>query len=138
MGYVANSTAVMTPPLSGYLQIYNGDLEWYAVDYKKTSATVATYEQLVIRWTATSIADADCAIQISPFVTFSSNPGLILTEAEYYSTYQLFAGVPFVISASKTLFGGSVIDGGGIVIRLFGSAKVDFVEGSLTLQKQKQ
>lgn len=138
MGYATNSTGVMTPPYSGYLQVYNGDLNWYAVDYKKTSVPVQTYEKLIILWTATCIADADCAIQISPFVTFSSNPGLILTEAEYYSTYQLFAGVPFVIDVSTALFGGTVIDGGGIVIRLFGSAKVDFVAGGLSLQKQKK
>ena len=138
MGYSTNSTGVMTPPYSGYLNIYNGDLNWYAVDYKKTSVLVQTYEKLTILWYATCIADADCAIQISPFVTFSSNPGLILTEAETYSTYQLFAGVPFVIDVSISLFGGTIIDGGGIVIRLFGSAKVDFVAGGLTLQKQKK
>ena len=138
MGYSTNSTAVMTPPFSGYLNIYNGDLNWYAVDYKKTSVPVQTYEQLAINWNATCISNADCAIQLSPFVTFSSNPGLILTEAEYYTTYQLFAGVPFVIDLERVLFGGTIIDGGGIVIRLFNSAKVDFVEGGISMSKSKK
>jgi len=138
MGYSTNSTAVMTPPFSGYLNVYNGDLNWYAVDYKKTTVPVQTYELLAIDWNATCVSNADCAIQLSPFVTFSSNPGLILTEAEYYTTYQLFAGVPFVIDLERLIFGGTIIDGGGVVIRLFGSAKVDFVGGGIALRKRKK
>ena len=141
MGYANNSTAQYIPGRAALLTLNNGDLGWYVVEYKALSGgiTVATTEILNIQTTCQIVSDTDnTLVQVAPFVTYSTNPGLCIIDTATLTSYILFAGVPVAINRSISLFGGTVIDGGGFIARKLTAGQVDWVQGGLVLNKQKK
>jgi hypothetical protein len=140
-GYANNSTAQYIPGRAALLTVNNGDLGWYVTEYKAfTSGTyVSSSESLNISSDFQVVANTDnTLLQIAPFITYSSNPGLVIVDTSGLASYILMAGVPVYISLRDNLFGGNVIDGGGYVSRILTSARVDWVFGGLSLSKQKK
>ena len=140
MGYLVNSTGVLTPGKASAFTLNNGDLDWYVLEYKNFAPqTVSTTEQLNLssRWQA--VADTDNTIlQIVSFLTYTTNPGVIIVDTQAMGTYLLFQGVPTRIEFVGSNFGATIVDGGGFLMRtLSPGARVDFILGGLTLTKQK-
>ena len=141
-GYFQNSTSRYQPALASQLALQNGDLNWYALEYKPTTQSVSTSEQLNIVYNAQLISDADCAIQLAPFVTGGSgnglaNLGIVDTAFQFYS-YALYAGAPQNIYLNVPTIGSSTLDGAGVFIRSFTAANIQVTAASLTLTKQKR
>jgi hypothetical protein len=140
IGYQQNSTGVYTPALASSLVLQNGDLNWYALEYRPTTTSVSTSEQLVTIYSAQLIANVNCAIQLAPFVTVgnaAANLGVIATAFQLY-TYTLYAGEPQYVYINIGTIGANSIDGGGIFIRSFSSANITVTGASFQLQKYKR
>ena len=140
MGYLVNSTGVLTPGKASAFTLNNGDLAWYVLEYKNfTPQIVSTTEQLNLssRWQA--VADTDNTIlQIVSFLTYTTNPGVIIVDTQAMGTYILMQGVPTRIEFVGSNFGATIVNGGGFLMRtLSPGARVDFILGGLTLTKQK-
>lgn len=139
-GYSQNSTSQYQPALSSQLAIVNGDLNWYALEYRPTTQTVSTLEQMTINYISRIVSDIDCAIQLAGFVTFTTSANYILVDtAAFLSTYTLYAGAPQQIDLRIPTIGSSDLNGGGILIRSFtAGANIQTTAGSLALSKQKR
>ena len=139
-GYANNSTAPYIPGRASLLTVNNGDLAWYVVEYKTLGGnTVTTNEQLNLNSNMQIVADTDnTLLQIVPFVSFSSNPGLCIIDTQAIGTYVMFQGVPLFLALRNSIFGGTTIDGGGYIARTLNSSRVDWITGGLVLTKQKR
>ena len=140
MGYLENSTGSLTPGKASAFALNNGDLNWYVAEYKNFSpAVVSTTEQLNITTSAQVVADTDnTIIQVVPFITYTTNPGLVIVDTQSMNTYLLYQGVPTRIDSRSFLFGITTIDGGGFLVRMLTSgSRVDWIYGGLVLSKQK-
>jgi len=138
-GWEVNSTAPLTPAKADSLILINGDLNWYVVDYGILPSTVTTSESLIFNWFAQLTANATCAIQYCPFVTFTSNNQIIYSRGEFFQTKVLVAGIPEIIEVEQSIGGSSSILGGGILMRNFDlSTRIDLLTGVLNLSKQKR
>ena len=139
MGYTANSTTAFQPALASQLALYNGDLNWYCLEYKSFGNAVSTSEQLAISLQHQFYANVDCVIQLAPFITFSAVPGLaVIDTAASLFTQILYEKAPMYSDIEISLIGSNAIDGGGAMIRLIsGSANVVAVSGGISLTKSK-
>jgi hypothetical protein len=122
--------------------LQNGDLGWYALEYKPTTQSVSTSEQLNIVYSAQLIANVDCAIQIAPFITAGSGNGFanlgIVDTAFQFNSYTLYGGAPQYIYINVPTIGSATIDGGGLWIRSFTSANIQTTGATFLLSKQKR
>jgi hypothetical protein len=139
MGYTANSTSAYQPAFASQLTLYNGDLNWYCLEYDSFANTVSTNERLFISVEHQFFANADCVIQLAPFITFTAYPGLaVINTAGSLFTQILPAGAPMYSDIETSIFGANTIDGGGVMIRLLtSSANVVAISGGLSLTKSK-
>ena len=141
-GYAANSTAAYTPALSAQLVLQNGDLNWYAAEFKELGGnTVSSTETLQTNYSGQFLSSTDCVIQLLPFVTVSdgayANLGISDTSSGLF-TYTLTAGFPTNVLIRYGQKTGNTVNGGGIFIRnLTSSANVTLVSASFQLAKSK-
>jgi hypothetical protein len=138
IGYVANSTAAFTPADSSALGIYNGDLNWWVLEYDTVSSNVSPGETLAISVTTQVTATSNVVIQLAGFVTFTANGQYMVCDTDsHLFTYNLYAGQPTNIDAEIGIIGNTTIDGGGFLIRNMSSSNVFTGGTQLQLTKSK-
>lgn len=138
-GYTLNSTSPFNPGLAAQLFLYNGDLNWYVLDYVYVGANaVSTQEELNILTTHQIVANANSLIQLLPFVSISGNANGIYADTQILHTVDLYTGEPEIIDLELTIQGTNSISGGGVLIRNFNSANVIIPNGTISLTKGKR
>jgi hypothetical protein len=138
-GYVANSTAAWTPAFAAQLQVLNGDLNWWVLEYDTISNVVTTSESLVIDARLQMVSFGNVTVQLAPFVTLSStgNTMIVDTDSSFF-TYELSDLKPINVDIELSIAGANIIDGGGILIRNMtgnGNAATSFGRFQLTKTK---
>jgi hypothetical protein len=138
-GFLANSTSQYNPSSAGFLNTYNGDNDWWVVDYDTFNGiTVPSAQSYLISYFMQVVANANTTIQLSTFSTASSAGDIMGWRNDRWTTYDLIENVPRTISFHNLASGSLVVDGGGIVMRnMLTGTQVDVVTGSLTLYQVK-
>ena len=138
-GFLANSTSQYYPSSAGFLNTYNGDNDWWVVDYNTFNGiTVPTTQSYLISYFMQVVANANTTIQLSTFSTASSAGDIMAWRNDRWTTYDLIENVPRTISFDNLASGSAVVDGGGIVMRnMLTGTQVDVVTGSLSLYQVK-
>lgn len=136
-GYLANSTAPYEPALASQLEIYNGDYNWFVLDYKTftpiPALTVLRFD-LEYQFVANG---ADAVIQIVDMYTFSGYPDSTISNTQNLKTITLVDGQPEFINVSINGAGSGALDGAGILIRMLSGTQVDIVHGRVALYQTK-
>lgn len=138
-GYVANSTAPWTPAFAAQLQVLNGDLNWWVLEYDTISSVVTTNESLVFNARLQMVSFGNVTIQLAPFVTLNSTGNTIIVDTDSsFFTYELSDLKPINVDIELSVAGANTIDGGGILIRnMTGGGNVTTSFGSFQLTKTK-
>jgi hypothetical protein len=137
-GYVANSTGSFQPADASALGIYNGDFNWWVLEYDTVSSSVTSGETLAISVTTQVTAVSDVTIQLAGFVTFIGDGQYMVCDTDsHLFTYNLYAGQPTNIDAEIGITGSGTIDGGGFLIRNMSSSNVFTGGTQLLLTKSK-
>jgi hypothetical protein len=139
-GYVANSTGQLTPAFAAQLQVKNGDLDWYVLDYSGFASTpLAKNETLQAEYSVSLISTANTTIQIVPFISLTPpaniNNCIAKMDVEVDTIYMV-ANQPIYFGRNYGATGDN-ITGGGVLIRQFTAATVYALSGSLTLSRAK-
>ena len=138
-GYFANSTSQYQPANSSQLNIYNGDLNWYVLDYKNLSNGAITPQNgLLLQTSHQFVSNANTTLQLVAFVNFTSQANVISCDITGLKSIELITNTPQLVPTSVTLGGSNNIGGAGILMRIMNSANVSVVQGSFTLSKTKR
>jgi hypothetical protein len=129
-GYNANSTGQYTPADATQYVDFNGVGDWWAVDYRIFSSTVAPSETFQYQWNGAMVANADTTIQLSRFLTFASGPYMSFQTDDHLGTWNLEANKPLYFSLNYFASGVNTVDGGGLAMRnMVSGTRVDVTSG---------
>jgi hypothetical protein len=135
-GYAANSSAPFQPGAAAQFNLYNGDFNYYAIEYGNLSVSVG--ESLFTDYKVQLVSNINATIQLSDFITFASQPNIMATNTQNFDTIDLIANRPIYYSSIWSTGGTASINAGGVLIRsLTPGANIIAVRGSLNLTKGK-
>jgi hypothetical protein len=138
-GYLANSTAQYTPAKSNDINTYNGDNDWWVVDYSTFNGIVVPSSQAyVISYEMQMVANANTSVQLCQFSTFSIGGGIMGWRNDNFNTYELIANVPQRVDIEFPAAGTVAVDGAGIIMRnMVANTQVDMTAGDFDIYQRK-
>jgi Putative phage tail protein len=131
-GYLANSTSSFNPGEASQFDIYNGDYNWWVLE--NAPLAIPTGFASYMYYTTQIVANANCTIQIVPFLSLSTD--VVTVQTQLLDTINLTANNPIYIDKRYQLSAASSITHNGILIRsLTASANIVFPRGRFVLNK---
>jgi hypothetical protein len=136
-GYNANSTSMFNPAGAADSSVTNGQDGWWIHQYTGLPVTISPPDNIVLDLTCQFVANAECAIQITPMITFSTS-ATYTKDDQFTTTLYLGANQGLTFEQQKAYSGSATIDGGGYMIRnLTAGARLYSVSSSILISKQK-
>jgi hypothetical protein len=134
-GYDQNSTSPLNPARAAQLLLYNGDFNWYVLDFLTTPTPIKSGQTVIISTNTQLVSTADTTIQILSFASFSLDPNLIGAPTDFgFNTIKLLANVPQWVTFRDSVTGSNTVIGAGTIIRQFNSATVYALTGTARLE----
>jgi hypothetical protein len=131
-GYLANSTSSFNPALASVLEISNGTDNWWILMYD--TATISAGWTVANTLEMGLVADSNTTVQICPFYTLSTLPGIIIAYTYLMDTYQMTANLPQKIVTNTTFPGSASQTGFGYIIKnLVSGTRVITLSGGHTV-----
>ena len=136
-GYLANSTSSLQPANACLLNITNGTDNWYVLDYTDLTFNGNSYitsDPLQANAEYCFYANVDANIQITQFLTTSTNSTIMIANTASFGQYELKANAPTFLNI---MHGGSTsnCDGTGFLIRnMTSNSNVTIMSCFLTAQ----
>ena len=136
-GYHANSTGSLTPAFAAQLQVYNGDYNWYVLEFASISTPVTTGYEIIIKGDCTLVSNSNVTIQTLPFIQLNNTAVCVGKTDVGFNTYNLIADQPEYIQYTFSEIASSNITGAGVLIREMSSANVVALSGQFGLSQMK-
>lgn len=144
-GYLDNSTGRWTPAGASFQVIFSGDDDWYPYQYENFANSIywpiQPGESLTLEIETELVANTNTEVQIAPYYTITTLPGVIFLTWQKVGTYTLFQNKPVNLGMFIQYegMGGSDVDGGGFVIKNLGNlnSRVFTVYSRLVVGKRK-
>jgi hypothetical protein len=138
-GYLANSTSSFNPAYASFLYMTAGTDGWYPINYENVGTVFSggtEYMRLISD--GTMVSNANATIQMVPFYTIDTDPGVIFSDTSLMQTYNLVANQATTFASDTRYNVNSNTDGAGMIMRnITGSTRVTVVYNENEILKGK-
>ena len=136
-GYIANSTSPYNPADATFLNLYDGDSNWYRIIYASGLASVLTTYYMYVTLSVQLVSDADTTVQYIIGYGNSGYPGLAQFDTASMSTIELKANKPVWLNVKDVAYPSNpIVDGASVFFRnILSGTNVTFMYGYLTINK---